>query len=395
MGARNRAEQAQDLAPAARGFDRFVIYTGNLAHTFGGMPPAEPPNRTRVSLRDVARIVGVSHVTVSLALRGDPRVSAARRREVETAATRLGYRPDPMLSSLSAYRHSKRPVTIHSTIAWLNQWPDPKALHRLQEFAAYWRGAKEAAESLGYRLEEFAIDPALSGARLQRILTTRNVRGIVLPPHANGLDLPGFDWSLFSVVRLGVSVTEPRAHVITSDQMNCATLAFTKIREHGYRRIGYVTSRQFDRQTGGNFRAGYLAIQDASLPIKEHLEPLILEEKTALLDQRELRQWRRLYQPDAIITTDPRVHAMLTDLGCAVPRDLAAATLSVLDGNFDAGVDQNSYETGQVAMRTLAGLIHQNERGIPQYCRRILVEGRWTDGASLPVANLAPARPRR
>ena len=59
--------------------------------------PVEPQNRARVSLRDVARSVGVSHVTVSLALRGDPRVSAARRKEVEIAAKRLGYRPDPML----------------------------------------------------------------------------------------------------------------------------------------------------------------------------------------------------------------------------------------------------------------------------------------------------------
>jgi LacI family transcriptional regulator len=356
---------------------------------------AEPLNSARVSLRDVARVVGVSHVTVSLALRHDPRVSAARRAEVQAAAKRLGYRPDPMLSSLSAYRHSKRPITIHSVIAWLNQWEDSKALRRLQEFAAYWRGAQAAAASLGYRLEEFVIDREMSGPRLQKILTTRNVRGIVLPPHANGLTLPDFDWSLFSVVRLGVSVTEPRAHVVTSDQMNCATLAFTRIRERGYRRIGFVTSRQFDRKTGGNFRAGYLAIQDATLPIKEHLEPLILEEKAAMLDERELRPWLKACKPDAIITTDPRVHAMLTDLGCEVPRDLAAATLSVLDGNFDAGVDQNSCEIGGVALRTLAGLIHQNERGIPQYCRRILVEGRWVDGASLPPANTPATKTTR
>jgi LacI family transcriptional regulator len=78
-----------------------------------------------------------------------------------------------------------------------------------------------------------------------------------------------------------------------------------------------------------------------------------------------------------------------------VPRDLAAATTSMLDGNFDAGVDQNSHEIGQVAMRTLAGLIHQNERGIPRYCRRILVEGRWVDGASLPPTGGPTAKPRR
>ena len=258
-------------------------------------------------------------------------------------------------------------------------------MRRFHEFAAYWRGAQAAAATLGYRLEEFVLERGMNGARLQRILSTRNVRGVLLPPHASGFSLPDFDWSLFSVVRFGVSVKEPRAHVITSDQMNCAMLAFTKVREHGYRRIGFVSSRVFDRNTGGNFRAGYLAIQDAVLPVAEHLEPIILEETDARLDERALRPWLRRWRPDAVIATDPRVHAMLSDLGLEVPRDLAAATTSMLDGNFDAGVDQNSHEIGEVAMRTLAGLIHQNERGVPQYCRRILVEGRWVDGASLPT----------
>ncbi len=357
------------------------------------MPPPDPSNPRRVSLRDIAQAIGVSHVTVSLALRDDPRVSAQRRTEVQAAAKRLGYHPDPMLSSLSAYRHSKRPVTIHSTIAWLNQWPDPKALRRLHEFAAYWEGAREAAGTLGYRLEEFVVDRAMPGHRLQRILKTRNVRGILLPPHNSGFELADFDWSLFSVVRFGVSIKEPSAHVVTSDQMHCATLAFLKVREHGYGRIGFVSSRMFDRKTGGNFRAGFLAVQDALLPLAEHLEPLILEETDAVLDERALRPWLRAWKPDAIITTDPRVHGMLTDLGIDVPRDLAAATTSMLDGNFDAGVDQNSHEIGQVAMRTLAGLIHQNERGIPRYGRRILVEGRWVDGGSLPL--VTPRMPKR
>jgi hypothetical protein len=63
---------------------------------------------------------------------------------------------------------------------------------------------------------------------------------------------------------------------------------------------------------------------------------------------------------------------------------VAVCATSVFDGNFDSGVDQNSTEIGHVAMRALAGLIHQNERGIPLYCRRILVEPRWVDGTSLP-----------
>lgn len=354
------------------------------------MPPAETPPFARVSLRDVARAVGVSHVTVSLALRGDSRVSVRRRREIEAMAKRLGYRPDPMLASLSAYRHSKRPIAIHSTIAWLNQWPDPKALRRVHDFAAYWRGAHDAADTLGYRLEELVIDRSTTADRLQKILQTRGVRGILLPPHPDGFHLPGFDWSLFSLVRFGVSIDAPRAHVITSDQMNCAELAYAKVRAHGYRRIGFITSRGHDRNTGGNFRAGYLAMQDAQPPLAEHLEPLILDERDARPDARALRPWLRRWNPDAIITTDPRVHAMLRELGVHVPRDIAAAALSVLDGNFDAGVDQNSLEIGRVAMRTLAGLIQLNERGIPEFCRRILVEGRWVDGESLPTKSMTP-----
>ena len=62
----------------------------------------------RLSLRDIAKAVGLSHVAVSLALRDSPRVSPARRAKVKAMAKKLGYRPDPMLASLAAYRQSKR-----------------------------------------------------------------------------------------------------------------------------------------------------------------------------------------------------------------------------------------------------------------------------------------------
>lgn len=349
------------------------------------MPPAPSSSTARVSLRDVARAVGVSHVTISLALRGDSRVSEQRRVEIQLAVERLGYRPDPMLSSLAAYRKTKQGVDISSTIAWINQWPDPKALRRLHEFEAYWHGAADAAEKLGYRLEEFVASRDLSHERLQRILKTRSVRGILIPPHAHGFALNGFDWSALSVVRLGLSVQNLRAHVVTSDQMSCATMAFERIHDRGYNRIGFVSSRRFDRNTGGNFRAGYLSAQDAFLPPKRHLPPLFLEEESTPADARLLRAWLKKEKPDAVISTHAALHGLLTKIGVRVPEDLPVAAVSVLDGNFDAGVDQNSYEVGLVAMRTLAGLIHQNERGLPTYCRRILVEGRWIDGTSLPT----------
>jgi DNA-binding LacI/PurR family transcriptional regulator len=348
-----------------------------------------PPARPRVSLRDIANEIGVSHVTVSLALRDDPRISATRRQEIAAAAARLGYRPDPMLASLSAYRQAKRPVEIRSTVAWINQWKNPRDLRRLQEFDAYWRGASDYAAKLGYRLDEFVIGKDMTPARLQQILLARNVRGILIPPHANDLTLPDFDWSQFSVVRLGISVKQARAHIVTSDQIYCAAMAFERIWERGYRRIAYVSSHPFDRNTGGNFRAGYLSAQDVHVPLRRHLAPFVLNEESTPADVRALRRWLRAFKPDAIISALRNLPELLERADCQVPEDIGVAALSLLDGHFDAGVDQNSAEVGRVAMATLAGLIHQNERGIPQYCRRILVEGRWVDGTSLPRRTLA------
>ena len=66
-----------------------------------------PPFRQRVTLRDLAQKAGVSHVTISRALRNDPSISTARRAEVKKLAAAMGYRPDPSLSALAAYRFAK------------------------------------------------------------------------------------------------------------------------------------------------------------------------------------------------------------------------------------------------------------------------------------------------
>jgi DNA-binding LacI/PurR family transcriptional regulator len=349
------------------------------------MPSSSTPERSRVSLRDVAREVGVSHVTVSLALRKDPRISLARQQEVQAVADRLGYRPDPMLASLSAYRQTKRPMTIRSAIAWFNQWEPATRLRSYHEFDAYWRGAHDAAEQLGYRLEEFVLKKDITPARLQKILLTRNVRGILIPPHRNGLTLPDFDWSYFSIVRFGASVKHPRAHIVTSDQTKCAALAFSRVHQHGYKHIGYVSSLEFEQNTKGNFRAGFLSSQEEIAPICAHVPPLLLTEEAGPDDARLLQAWIKKYKPDALISNISRLPRLLALCKIHAPRDIAIATLSLLDGNFDCGVDQNSYEIGRVALSTLASLIHQNERGIPLHCRRVLVEGQWKDGESLPI----------
>ncbi len=63
----------------------------------------------RVTIYDVARLVGVSAITVSRALNGGS-CSAKTREAVQKAARKLGYEPNPAAQALAS-RKRKRDVT--------------------------------------------------------------------------------------------------------------------------------------------------------------------------------------------------------------------------------------------------------------------------------------------
>ena len=100
--------------------------------------------------------------------------------------------------------------------------------------------------------------------------------------------------------------------------------------------------------------------------------------------QNHLSTWLKRVRPDAILTDIPEVRQWLSNVGYRVPEDIGLATLTVLDGNADAGIDQNSLEIGRAAVQMLISLIHHNERGLPAICRELLIEGKWVDGSTLP-----------
>ena len=75
--------------------------------------------KTRSTIRDIGRKTGYHYSTVSLALRDHPRIPDSTKQIIRAAAEGLGYRPDPMLSALCAYRLTKRPPKEQTVIAWI------------------------------------------------------------------------------------------------------------------------------------------------------------------------------------------------------------------------------------------------------------------------------------
>lgn len=346
------------------------------------MPSKPKPSQTRVSLRDIAKKVGVSHVTVSLALRGHPRISEKTRTLIQKTADQLGYRPDPMLAALANYRRSKSEAPITAAVAWINAWQRPDDLRSHKEFDFYWKGATAAAEKFGYRLEEFRIGSECSAKRLHEILTARGIRGILLPPQFPHPDWGSFPWEEYATVRFGRSLQEPRTHLVTSDQTANARLAFESMRERGYRRIGFATDESKVAR-GHLFEAGFLLAQRAVDP-NERVEILSLENISAGQQPKQVADWIKREKVDAVFTDLEDLPDLLAKAGLKTPGDVPLAVSSVLDAKADAGIDQHPEEIGRVGFLMLNSLINDRAQGIPAIFRQVLVEGSWVDGRSLP-----------
>lgn len=342
----------------------------------------------RISLRDIAAKLGVSHSTVSLSLRDHPRISQAVKDRVRNAAEELGYRPDPMLAALANYRRSKENHPIAAGVAWINAWSKPEDLRKHKEFDFYWQGAFKAAEKFGFRLEEFHLGRECSPKRLHQILSTRGIRGILLPPHHEEPDWQEFPWDHYSIVRFGRSLRHPECHIVTADQIANTILAVRKIREKGYQRIGFVTLEGDFSKRGMQFELGFLGGQ--RMIRDENPIPVLILSRTDAAQRREaFKDWISKFNPDAVFTPDPLVADLIKQCGMKIPDDIGLAVTSILDAGADSGIDQHAEEIGRVGFLMLNSLINDRSRGIPSIFRQILVEGSWVDGNSLPECRTA------
>jgi DNA-binding LacI/PurR family transcriptional regulator len=333
----------------------------------------------RVTLKDVARAVGLSHAAVSLALRNSKEIAETTRYRVQAAARDMGYKPNPMATGLAHFKRSSTVKPVHAALAWLNCWPDPKKLRSFTEFDRYWKGASACAEKFGYRLEEFLCNDRMPPDRLEKVLLARGINGILLPPTSpDSPDWGDFHWERFSAVRLGRRAESPRIHTVAAAQTANAMLAYDQIRAKGYERIGYA-GVPWRVWTHG---AGFLWAQATDWSLKSLVPPFF--HTGAAGGQKKLEAWLRKTKPDAILTDLSELPAMLAKAGYRVPEDIGLAAVTVLDCKIDAGIYQNPEEIGRVAMLVLVSLINDNDRGIPPTQREILVKGSWVDGACLP-----------
>jgi LacI family transcriptional regulator len=344
------------------------------------------PYKTVTSMREIAQRLGVTHATVSMALRDDSRISLQRRRQIKAYAAKVGYRPDPLLQQLAAYRKGQRILPLESCIAWLNDWSRPEDYHQRREFHNYWLGAVAAAERLGYRLEEFALRKvAPDWQALSRILVARGIRGVVIPPHSAPFRFASANWSDVAVVKIGFSINDLPVHTAGADQYAGGRMAATNMLRAGRQRIGCVISDVLERSTRGNFTAGFLHARDSHVAKKYRIPPLVLGLADLRKAEKVFLEWLDRNQPDAILFSPANVVRWVKESRRSIPDNVALAAISISDSPINSGLDQLPQEIGRAAIELVTSLIIQRQFGLPEICRRMLIDPVWHAGEECPI----------
>src|SRR5262245_17339141 len=117
------------------------------------------------TLRTLARLAGVTSMTVSLALRNHPRISAATRQRLQALAAAHGYRPDPVVSKLMSHLRTRSVQRTQAALCGLRLRPGPRVLP-YDYTAEVTAGARARAASLGFRFDQIFVDePSMTPRR--------------------------------------------------------------------------------------------------------------------------------------------------------------------------------------------------------------------------------------
>ena len=338
------------------------------------MPP-------RLSIRDLAAKLGVSHTTVSLALRNSPRITSVLRKRVQREARKAGYFSDPTVSSLMARLRTIRTSAVRETLGLVTAWPTRHGWRDAPNHARFLAGAERRAQEAGFVLDEFWLrEPGMTSQRMSRILRARGIRGLVLCPLPNIGGRLALEWRHFACVAKGLTVQHPPVHRVVSSHFEDMHLVMVELVKRKYRRVGLVLGAAMSERVDRAWLASFLLHQqDASE--SDRVPPLITGTLGA---DGEFCRWFLNHRPDVVLYSEQPIPAWLEGLKVKVPQEVGLVHLD-WSPKFGllAGIDSDPEMKGVAAIDLLIGQLQANELGIPKHEKIIAVRGHWVGGNSL------------
>jgi LacI family transcriptional regulator len=208
-----------------------------------------PSNTT---IRDVARLSGVSQMTVSRVINDSERVSPETRRRVEQAISELGYIPSRLARGLSRQRTGTLSVIV------------PDVANPF--FTAVVRAAEEVARRADYHviLCDTRADLTVERDVIEELIAHR-VEGVVIAPVSDRSATHLRRLAEFGVPFVLIDRTVPGVDcdVVLGDSSGGARQLVEHLLSLGHRRIGFIVESD-DVSTARDRRAGYEAALTAA-----------------------------------------------------------------------------------------------------------------------------------
>ncbi|MBB6637635.1 LacI family DNA-binding transcriptional regulator [Cohnella thailandensis] len=322
--------------------------------------------KDHVTLKDIARIAGVSTATASLALSGDSRVNVKTRRAVEEVAKRLKYVPNEIGRSLRAKKAETIALIFPNTTHFAFSHP---------YFVQLLEGITEVlVENSFHLLLSTAPSEADEAAAYDKILRNRRADGIILwPASIRDRNIQRIVESGYPVVYLG-KWHHDEVVTVEREEFGGAYKATEHLIKQGRRKLVMI-SGPLDYQVSIERVEGFKrALQDHQILF----EPWMVVEKDFSMEAgveaaNELLESGHRF--DGIFAANDRmaIGAMkgLQQAGITIPGDVAVVgcdniEMAAMTSPTLTTIDQPMREIGAIAARKLIALLNREDIGEKQ-----------------------------
>lgn len=337
-------------------------------------------------MRDLAKLAGVSAMTVSRALKNNPRISVETRERIKKLADENGYRINPLISAQMANIRARKMNTYEATIGLLVNTPPKGGWIGAQKVV---EGVLESCESLGFKCDVFDLaDSDTNPAQLNRILKSRGIKAIIESPMFKDMTHYSIDLSDLIIISANPGTLPQTFHRVCPDHYGNMDMLLRKVKNNGFKRPGLMVPHDMDNRFNHLWTSRYLAFQQT-----ENLEaiPTYMPERTEDFSVDVFQDWFNTYKPDILIFSSQELFEkkFFEHVGLKIPEDIEVLKININDTTKGfSGVNLLSKQVGANCVRLLSQLMYQNEFGKPENPISMLVPGIWTPGTMSPTLDV-------